>query len=124
MKKLSFNTYFDNAVTSFPKPKEVAEEISRYLNEVGGSYGRNFYDRAIEVSRVVENTRTLIAGLLGTKLTSNIVFTLNATHAINIVLKGISLSAKHEVAISPLEHNSVARPLNRLLKEKHMKIIY
>lgn len=124
MKNLSFNTYFDNAVTSFPKPKEVAEEISRYLNEVGGSYGRNFYDRAIEVSRVVEKTRTLIAGLLGTKLTSNIVFTLNATHAINIVLKGISLSAKHEVAISPMEHNSVARPLNRLSKEKQIKIIY
>lgn len=124
MNKKSFNTYFDNAVTSFPKPPEVAEAISFYLNKVGGSYGRNFYDRAIKVSRVVENTRTLIADLLGTKLTSNIVFTQNATHAINIVLKGLLIKRNQEVVISPMEHNSVARPLYRLSKEKKIKIIY
>ncbi len=121
MKNSLYNKYFDNASTSFPKPKEVADEISRYLNEAGGTYGRSFYQRAIEVSRVVEETRHLIADLLGTKLTSNVIFTHNATHAINIVLKGLSYNGK-EIAISPLEHNAVARPLNRLTNDSNINI--
>jgi len=48
MKNSLYNKYFDNAATSFPKPKEVADEVSRYLNEAGGTYGRSkdnyFYD--------------------------------------------------------------------------------
>lgn len=122
MKKYTYNKYFDNAATSFPKPKEVADEISRYLNKAGGSYGRSFYQRAIDVSRLVENTRELIADLLGTKLTSNVVFTHNATHAINIVLKGISITGNKEIVISPLEHNAVARPLNRLANDSNINI--
>ncbi len=116
------NKYFDNAATSFPKPKEVAEEISLYLNEIGGTYGRSFYERTVAVSKVVEETRGLIADLLGTKHASNIIFTQNATHAINIVLKGISLADK-EIAISPMEHNAVARPLTRVANDLNIKTI-
>ena len=58
---IQFNTYFDNAATSFPKPKQVSEEISKYLNEIGGSYGRSFYNRTFEVSKIVEETRSLLS---------------------------------------------------------------
>ena len=30
------NRYFDNGATSFPKPPDVAREVSRYLAELGG----------------------------------------------------------------------------------------
>lgn len=118
---ISFNTYFDNGATSFPKPKEVAQEISRYLNKIGGPYGRSYYQRAIEVSRVVEEARLIVSNLLGTMHSANVVFTQNATHAINIVLKGISLKSK-EIAISPLEHNAVRRPLQTLIKDHNNEI--
>ncbi|MBU0765402.1 MAG: aminotransferase class V-fold PLP-dependent enzyme, partial [Bacteroidetes bacterium] len=45
----------------------------------------------------------------------------NATHAINIVLKGLSLAGK-EIAVSPLEHNAVARPLKRISDEYNIGI--
>lgn len=109
------NHYFDNAATSFPKPKETAVETARYLNEIGGPYGRSFYGRAIEVSRVVEETRALLAESAGGSSAQNLVFTMNATHAINIVLKGLSFK---QVWISPLEHNAVMRPLSALKKRK------
>lgn len=113
------NLYFDNAATSFPKPKEVANECARYLNEVGGPYGRSSYKRAIDVSRTVEETRDELARFLGISDPLNLVFTSNATHAINIVLKGISFS---RAWISPLEHNAVWRPLSVLKTEKGIQI--
>jgi cysteine desulfurase family protein len=119
--KEGLNGYFDCGATSFPKPPEVAAEIARYLNEVGGPYGRSFYRRALEVSGVVEETRSLLADLLGAKSSEKVVFTHNATHAVNIVLKGLSLQGK-EVWISPLEHNAVARPLRRLKQDGRITV--
>jgi len=117
----TFNTYFDNGATSFPKPKQVAEEISRYLNKIGGPYGRSYYSRAIQVSKKVEETRSLLADLIGTKNSAHLIFTQNATHALNIVIKGLNLRGK-EVAISPLEHNAVCRPLQTLCQNQSASI--
>lgn len=114
---MEFNGYFDNAATSFPKPEEVGREMLRYFNEVGGPYGRSFYDRSINVARVVEATRDLMAEIIGVKNSENIIFTNNATHSINIVLKGMDLIGK-EVLCSSMEHNAVMRPLSSLFKTK------
>jgi cysteine desulfurase family protein len=113
------NLYFDNAATSFPKPKEVSDEIARYLNEVGGPYGRSFYARAVDVSRTVEDARDELARFLGGRDSRRLVFTYNATHAINIVLKGLEFS---RVWVSPLEHNAVWRPLRALMFEKNIEV--
>ncbi|HQG72379.1 aminotransferase class V-fold PLP-dependent enzyme [Tenuifilum sp.] len=106
------NYYFDNSATSHPKPPEVAQYINEYL-KLGGTYGRSAYDRVINVSRIVEHTRILLARLLGTSLTEHIVFTYNATHALNIAIKGFPYRKKR-VLISPLEHNAVTRPVFQL----------
>lgn len=111
----SFERYFDNAATSFPKPPEVAREISRYLNEIGGPYGRSSYGRAVEVSRAVEETRDLLASFTGCRDPEHVCFCANATTALNTVLKGMDLRGK-EVLVSPLEHNAVMRPLEQLRK--------
>jgi cysteine desulfurase family protein len=104
------NTYFDNAATSFPKPPSVAAAMARYLNEVGGPYGRSAYPRAFEVSKTVEKTRDLLAERMGARDGEQVVFTPNATHAINLVLRSV-LGRGGRVLISPLEHNAVTRPL-------------
>lgn len=103
------NFYFDNSATSHPKPPEVSEYINNYLKG-GGTYGRSAYDRVIAVPRVVENTRLMLASLIGTKLTDHVFFTSNSTHAINLAIKGFSYSNKR-ILISPLEHNAVTRPV-------------
>lgn len=107
------NYYFDNSATSHPKPPEVAKYINEYLNN-GGTYGRSAYNRVITVSRMVENTRVLLAQIIGTGLTNHVIFTSNATHALNIVIKGFPYRNKR-ILISPLEHNAVTRPLMHLL---------
>jgi len=104
------NTYFDNAATSFPKPPAVAREVARYLNELGGPYGRGAYPRALEVSKTVEEARDRIAGMLATRKADSIAFTPNATVAINLVMQGLLAEGGH-VLVSPLEHNAVTRTL-------------
>ncbi len=104
------NSYFDNAATSFPKPPAVAEAMSRYLNEVGGSYGRSAYARAFDVARTVEKTRDLLAEKMGARDAAQVVFAPNATYALNLVLRSV-LRRGGRVLISPLEHNAVTRPL-------------
>ena len=105
--------YFDNAGTSFPKPAGVSRAMARYLDDIGGTYGRGAYPRALTVSRTVESARDRVAEVLGTKLADNIVFAPNATFAINTVVNSI-LYNSGKVLVSPLEHNAVMRPLAEL----------
>lgn len=102
--------YFDNAATSFPKPPQVAEAITVYLNESGGSYGRSAYPRAFSASRTVERLRDRMAALIGTSTAENVVFTSCATMALNTVIRGFTWKHK-KVLHSALEHNAVMRPL-------------
>ncbi|RCK78951.1 MAG: Cysteine desulfurase [Candidatus Ozemobacter sibiricus] len=107
--------YFDNAATSFPKPPGVARAMARYLDEMGGSYGRSAYPRAREVARLIERTRDRLAETLGTRLAEQVVFQPNATTALNTVLQGFSYH-RGKVLVTPLEHNAVMRPLAELAR--------
>lgn len=107
------NTYFDNSSTSFPKPPEVAEAMTHHLNHIGGTYGRAAYGRVMQSSAIVEECRDLLADLLHTSDSEHIGFSLNATHAINVLIQG-SLKRGDHVLISPMEHNAVARPLEAM----------
>jgi len=118
---MAYSTYFDNAATSFPKPGEVSRQMTRYLDEMGGAYGRSAYQRALEVSGIVEETRDRLAEQLGVRDSSKVVFTMNATHGINIVLRGLQLENRH-VLVSPLEHNAASRPLHCLKEEKRVSV--
>ncbi|NVO09495.1 MAG: aminotransferase class V-fold PLP-dependent enzyme [Bacteroidales bacterium] len=109
------NLYFDNASTSFPKPPEVGELITKYLSE-GGTYGRAAYQRVFNASRLVEETRELVASVIGTSLISNVLFTYNSTYALNTVIQGFTYKHR-KILISPLEHNAVGRPVEHLKQE-------
>lgn len=115
------NGYFDNAATSFPKPSACADEISRYLNEIGGPYGRSAYGRALEASRTVEDARDAVARLLGAGNPEQVLFSAGATSAINTILKGLDLH-DGQILVGPLEHNAVMRPLEALRKSRNLRI--
>jgi cysteine desulfurase family protein len=105
--------YFDNAATSWPKPPEVLAAIAECLAEAGGNPGRSGHRLSIAAARVVEQTRQLLAELFNTDDPSRIVFTQNATHALNVALYGLLRPGDHVVTTS-VEHNSVMRPLRHL----------
>ena len=105
--------YLDNSATSWPKPPTVAKAISDYLNEYGGSPGRSGHSFSLRAAREVFETRELISNLFNARSSERVIFTANATHALNIALKGILKKGDH-VIITSMEHNSMIRPLRYL----------
>jgi selenocysteine lyase/cysteine desulfurase len=57
------------------------------------------------------NCRTEIAALFGMNDPEKVIFTMNATHALNIAIKS-SVRPGDRVVVSGYEHNAVTRPLN------------
>ena len=100
----------DNAATSFPKPEQVYQAVNRAMREAGGNPGRSGHRLSLAASRIVAEARLRCAKLLGAQAPELLVFTPNATTALNIALKGL-LTAGDHVLTSSLEHNSVTRPL-------------
>ena len=115
--------YMDNAATSWPKPPAVMEAMVSYQEHIGASAGRGGYRRAVEASRLIFDTREAVAGLFGVADSRRVIFTLNCTEGLNIVLWGWLGEGDHVVTTS-MEHNSVARPLNHLIKERGVEVTY
>ena len=102
--------YLDNAATSYPKPQSVINEVVRCLKTYCGNPGRSSHSLAMDAAIKIYETREEIAEFLGVNKCENIIFTPNATYALNMVIKG-SISSKCHVIASDLEHNSTLRPL-------------
>jgi cysteine desulfurase family protein len=108
--------YLDNAATSFPKPESVYQAIDLFNRQVGANPGRSGYASAREASRIVSEARQLLAQLFHVDDPNQIVFTANATEALNLGLKGLLRHGDH-VITTVTDHNSLLRPL-RSLEEK------
>lgn len=107
--------YLDNAATTFPKPLNVRRSVNDAIADFGANPGRSGHTLALRASEEIYKSRSKIAGFFNEENPENIIFTLNCTHAINIVLKGLLKSGDH-VVVSDLEHNAVMRPLSALAK--------
>lgn len=110
------NIYFDNAATSFPKPETVYAAVTDAMRQVGASPGRGGYGRSLEAARIMMNTRDLVANLINAPDPERVIFTANATAALNLAVQGILLSGDHVITTS-MEHNSLLRPLRHLEKK-------
>jgi cysteine desulfurase family protein len=105
------NIYVDNAATSFPKPPQVGKAVYNYIENIGTNVGRGTYQTAYDSSRIVYETRELLCDIFNYQHPSNVIFTMNITESLNILIKGILKPGDH-VIISSMEHNAVIRPLN------------
>ena len=105
--------YLDNAATSFPKPPQVLKAMHYYMKEVGANPGRSGHQLSLDASRIVQQTRESLASLFNSTDPTRIVFTMNATESLNIVIYGF-LNPGDNVIVSAMEHNSVMRPLRHL----------
>ena len=113
--------YLDNAATSFPKPKEVADAVYDFMINNGTSSGRGSYKKAMQSDYIVYECRKLIGNLFNFDDPKKVVFTSNVTDSLNIAIRGI-LKENDHVITSSLEHNAVWRCLKTLEKDINIKI--
>ena len=105
--------YLDNAATSHPKPEEVYQRVDYVLRHASANPGRSGHRMAIDAERLIFEARESIARLFNIKHPDRIIFTPNATAALNLAIKGFLSPGEHCVTTS-MEHNSVVRPLRFL----------
>jgi cysteine desulfurase family protein len=109
------DVYLDNAATSWPKPETVYRAVDHFMREVGATPGRGGHWREAEAQRIADQTRAGVAQLFHAPDPQGVAFTLNATQAINMALKGLLRPGDH-VITSSIEHNAMWRPLKALEK--------
>ena len=83
------------------------------MENCGGSPGRAAHGKSLDSSRMVYDARELIATMFHCAAAERVIFTKNATEAMNMVLFGFLNNGDH-VVTSSMEHNAVMRPLRHL----------
>ena len=102
--------YLDNAATTRQKPAAVFRAVERGLREFSANPGRGGHTFSLRAAEQMYAARKKAAAFFGASGPEAVVFTLNCTHSINCVIKGITKPGDR-VVTSNLEHNAVMRPL-------------
>ncbi len=87
--------------------------MAKCIKEYCGNPGRSAHPLALKSAEAVFDTRSGICALFGTSKQENVIFSYNATHAINKVLSGLIRSGDGIITTN-MEHNSVRRPVANL----------
>jgi cysteine desulfurase family protein len=111
--------YLDNAATSFPKPDSVHEAVRDFYSKYGVNPGRSGCDLGLNAEQMIHSTRRRLSAFFNRSLVKagkskdpdRLVFTMNATMSLNLIING-TLDPGDHVVTTKLEHNSVIRPVN------------
>lgn len=108
--------YLNNAATSWPKPPEVLEEVSRCLKVPFAEHGRSTAGGAVDYP---SETRSALARFFCAEKPEHFIFTQNATDSLNLLIHGFVQRnpAPFHTITTDLDHNSVLRPLHTLAGE-------
>ena len=110
--------YFDNASTSWPKPESVYSFMTDFYRSTGVSPGRSGYELGIEAATLLDKLRLRLTKFFGgdEDAPERLCFGYNATDAMNLIIPGL-LKAGDHVITTEVEHNSVIRPINTLVRD-------
>ena len=101
--------YFDSACTAL-KPRAVIDAEAGYYSELSACAGRSHHSLAKKTEEKFEASRARIAAFVGAK-PSELVFTKNATEALNLVIRSLNFSSRKKIVTTPLEHHSLLLPI-------------
>lgn len=104
--------YLDSAATTFQKPRSVAAAVNNALYSLA-TPGRGGHSAALRAGEVAFACRELAARLFDVPDAEHVVFTMNATHAVNLAVHSL-VGPGDTVLISGYEHNAVTRALHSI----------
>jgi cysteine desulfurase/selenocysteine lyase len=114
--------YLDNAATSFPKPESMHDAVRDFYSRCGVNPGRSGCDLGLTAEQMMYRTRQRLSAFFNRSLVEagrskdpdRLVFTMNATMSLNLIINGTIGPGDH-VVTTMVEHNSVIRPVHHKL---------
>jgi len=116
--------YLDSAATT-QKPVQVIEAINNYYKNFNSNVHRGVYFISEEATRLYEEARMKVSRFINAESPRTIVFTRNATEAINLVAYSWgrkNIKEGDEIILTEMEHHSNLVPWQILAKEKNAKL--
>lgn len=119
-------TYLDNGATT-QKPESVVRSICGYYGGCNANPHRGAYELSVEATDVYENARVKVQHFIHAPKSNEIIFTKNATEALNLVAYSYGLTFVQpgdEIVISIAEHHSNLVPWQMVAKAKGATLKY
>ena len=114
--------YLDNAASA-QKPRLVIDAVRRVYEQEYANVHRGLHFLSERATAAYEEAREKVCGLINAGASREIIFTRNATEAINLVAASYGrtfLQAGDEIIISELEHHSNIVPWQMLRDQKDL----
>jgi cysteine desulfurase/selenocysteine lyase len=116
--------YLDNAASA-QKPRQVLDRIQKAYTEQYANVHRGLHYLANEATEAYEGARESVRGFINAERKEEIIFTRNATEAINLVAATFGherIKPGDEIVLSIMEHHSNIVPWH-FLRERHGAVI-
>ncbi len=116
--------YLDSAATS-QKPLQVIEAMDHFYRTCNANVHRGLHLLAERATDVYEKARTRVSSWIHAKRPEEIIWTKNATEALNLVAHAYgrpTLKAGDEILITRMEHHANIVPWHQLAKSKGVKV--
>ena len=118
--------YLDNGATT-QKPVQVLKAVEDYYRESNANPHRGVYELAQRATDAHEGARTAVANFLNAAEDAEIVFTQNASEALNLVAYSYGLhfvKAGDEIAVAISEHHSNLVPWQRVAEATGAALVW
>jgi cysteine desulfurase/selenocysteine lyase len=112
--------YLDSANTS-QKPQVVIDALSNFMSHGYAPINRSAYQLAAEATDLFEGTRTALAKFINAPKAHEVIFTKNATEALNLVIISwgrANMKAGDTVLLTHMEHHANIVPWHMLVAER------
>ncbi len=116
--------YLDSANTS-QKPQVVIDALSTFMETSYAPINRSAYQLAAEATDAFEATRSALATFINAPKTNEVIFTKNATEALNLVIMSwgrANLKAGDSVLLTHMEHHANIVPWHMLVAERGIQL--
>ena len=115
--------YFDHAATSFPKSAAAVGAVLDTIRRAGGNPGRSAHPLALRAAERIFSAREVIAEFFGLPESQGVIFTKNATEALNLAIAVFTQKGGH-VLCDDMAHNALLRPLYALEKQGKIRLSF
>ena len=116
--------YLDSANTS-QKPQVVIDALSTFMETGYAPINRSAYQLAAEATDAFEATRSALATFINAPKANEVIFTKNATEALNLVIMSwgrATLKAGDAVLLTHMEHHANIVPWHMLVAERGIQL--